>query len=121
MTKPPPLKRIQLELDEKSWAKKLNLQKWVGRKDWNTEWRFKVVDRVREIWTISGTDLADDPHSIVEAAFTYFKKDKEFVSYILDELGMDMTADGAWDPVLKTYAWVVLQRYNKELGGEADD
>ena len=65
-------------------------------------------------------DLADDPGSIIRGAYVYFVEDKEFVDYVLNERDQDMTADGLWEAVTTAYAWVVLRRYNRELGGEVD-
>lgn len=116
------VRRVQLPLEARSWAAKLSLRAWVERREWVKEWRFKVIDKVRETWTVSGNAaMSDDPEAIVSAAFGYLGNDREFADYVLDECQMDMTGEGAWVPLLKAYAWVVLQRYNRELGGDVDD
>ena len=113
------LKRIQLTGEDQAWARKLGLVEWVKSKDWDPEPRFKIITRARENWTtVSLPDLADDPDSIVAAVYPYLERDQEFISYVLDVRKQDMTGDGEWEAAFKAYAMVVLQRYNRELGGE---
>ncbi len=113
------LQRIRPPREAQTWARKLNLQSWLDRKDWNPEPKFKACTRVRELWTISGhVELGDDPEYIVRGLCVYLGEDKAFLSYVLDELQLDMTADGEWEAAIYAYAWFVLQRYNRDLGGE---
>jgi hypothetical protein len=79
-----------------------------------------MIDRVREIWTIAGhQEFGDDPEAIVRGVHQYLLEDGEFTQYVLEDCGQDMTPEGAWLGAVNAYAWVVLQRYNKELGGVA--
>lgn len=113
------LQRIRLPPEAQAWAKKLNLAAWVKSSKWNKEPRFTVITKVREAWSAAGrVDLGDDPESIVKSAYMYFETDEEFTCYVLDVCEQDMTGVGEWEAAFTAYAWVVLQRYNKELGGE---
>ena len=113
------LKRIRLPQPAQAWSKKLDLVGWVNSKSWDPEPRFKIITKIREIWTIAGlADLGDDPTSIVRVAYLVLSKDQEFARYVLEDCGQDMTAEEDWEAANTAYAWVVLQRYNKELGGE---
>ncbi len=115
------LQRIRLPHEAQAWSKKLDLASWVNDKKWNKEPRFKILSQVRETWTIAGLlELGDDPESIVEAAYTFFERDQVFISYVLNDCEQEMTADGDWKAAIVAYTWVVLQRYNRELGGEDD-
>jgi hypothetical protein len=116
------LKRVVLPRESQAWAKKLDLVRWVRAREWNAEPRLKIITKVREIWTIAGrVDLGDDPESIVRAAYGYFETDEDFATYVLVDCNQDMTAEGDWEAANTAYAWVVLQRYNRDLGGEEDD
>ncbi len=115
------LQRIRLPREAQAWAKKLNLVSFVNDKKWNSEPRFKILTQVRETWTIAGlVEVGDDPDAIVSAAFVYFAADQEFIDYVLKDCSQEMTADGEWEAATAAYTWVVLQRYNRELGGEDD-
>lgn len=116
-----PLKRIRLPRIAQSWSKKLNLPRLVNDKSWVSEARFKVIDNVRQTWTALGqSEMADDPEAIVSAAFSFFAKDGDLERWVLDECEQDMTEADSWENATIAYCWVVLQRYNKELGGEDD-
>jgi len=100
---------------------RLDLKAWVNRRRWETGPRYKVIDNVRECWaSMDRPELGDDPETIVGSTFGLFLHDQEFVKYVLEECSQDVTTDEEWEEIARAYAWVILQRYNRELGGDHD-
>jgi len=113
-----PLQRVRLPPEALGWDKRLQVRRWVGGRRWNAAPRFALIDRVRDAWSEFGPPgFADDPVSIVTAAFPYLVEDDEFRRYVLEVAEQTLTVSADWEAAVRTYAWAVLQRYNKELGG----
>lgn len=116
------VRQVRVPKELRPWITRLDLLGWVGRRDWDKEPRFTVIERARQSWVTMGhLDFADDPDSIVKVAYLYFEEDLEFIDYVTDECDQDITDRADWVDVIKTYTWVVLQRYNREIGAGGDD
>lgn len=116
-----PVRRIILRGAALTWATRLDLQAWVERQAWDAKPRYLVINRARESYTAMGQlGLADDPHTLIETCYLYFQHDEEFNQYVVGEMKQDITDDETWDTVYRTYAQVILQKYNREIGGQDD-
>lgn len=116
------LKRVILPAEAMGWEAKLKLKSWVNNKNWDPKPRYVLVDTARASWDAMGRpEFADDPDLLVGSMYEYLLKDEEFKKRVVVDLKQHITETGVWNEVAKAYAWVILQRYNRELGGEDDD
>lgn len=112
-----PLKVIRLPAKCQGWEAKLGLAGFVNSKSWNMQPRRDLVEKVREAWlTLGLTDFADDPGAIVSALHAFLLSDEEMLDYVLNKRKLTITSDADWQSVTETYAYVILQRYNREMG-----
>jgi len=113
------LRRVQLPPEALAWDTRVQLRRWVDAKDWDAAPRYAMIEKARETWLLLGLpDLADDPQMIVTAIFAYLQKDQQFQHYVLYTAKQTLTDPADWEAVAMAYAWVVLQKYNKDLGGQ---
>lgn len=115
-----PLQRVVLPPEVKAgWEKKLGLKKWVDRKEWAEGPRYLMVEAARASWeSVDRKDFADDPETLVGSMYPYLVNDQEFTSFVGET--QVVTEASVWNEIAKAYAWVILQRYNRELGGDND-
>lgn len=113
-----PLKRVQLPPESLGWEARLKLRRWIDGKTWNSASRYAVIKKARDIWLGFGhSELADDPHTIVTVIFAYLNQDEEFQHHVIETAKQTLTDPADWQAAATAYAWVVLQKYNKDLGG----
>jgi hypothetical protein len=117
------LKRVILPGEAMGWEAKLKLRSWVNNKDWDAGPRYVLVDTARASWDAMGRpEFADDPDLLVGSIYEYLLKDEEFKKRVVVDLKQHITEAEVWNEVAKAYAWVILQRYNRDLGeGDEDD
>lgn len=110
------LKRIRLPAEVQAWEKHLKLKKWVDGSGWNPEPRYAVVDAARGCWEQMGRpEFGDDPEAIVGSIYQYLVQDQGFISFVIEQRDQVVTDPAEWDEIAKAYAWVILQRYNRDL------
>lgn len=110
------IQRLYIPPPWKFWEKRIQFKKLVTSKSWDSATRFGAVDYVRETWRSYGlSDHADDPVSIVKMLTTVFEEDRDMHTYVVDERNQHITSPEEWKQVVETYAYVVLQRYNREM------
>jgi hypothetical protein len=115
------LKRVRLPPDVKAWEVRLQLKRWVGSLAFDPEPRYKVIKRARQSYMdMDLVDLADDPEAIVNVISYVLLNDEQFHKYVIVDCKQDLTASDDWPNLGRAYAWVLLQRYNRELGGQDD-
>lgn len=113
------LQRVHLPAQVQGWDAKLKLRKWVNHKSWDTGPRYAVINQARNSWDAMGyPDFADDPQILVGSVYEYLVKDQGLVARVVEGLTQFVTDEEEWNQIAKAYAWVILQRYNRELGGE---
>lgn len=114
-----PLKRVRLPPEALAWEARLQLRRWIDGRGWDTAPRYAMIESARDTWLGLGhPDLADDPQMIATAIFAYVLKDEQFQHHVIHTAKQTLTDPADWDGAARAYAWVVLQRYNKELGGQ---
>lgn len=115
------LRRVKLPGEALAWNKKLKLSKWIEKDDWDPEPRYLLVTTARASWDAMGRpEFADDPETLVSSMYQYLLKDEEFKVRVVVDLNQQITGTQEWDELARAYAWVILQRYNRELGGDDD-
>lgn len=115
------LRRVRLPPAAQGWDARLSLKRWVGSIAWDPAPRYGVIDRMREsLLGLNLPDLADDPETIVTATFQALLMDEQFKHYVIVDCTQDLTQAEEWEGAARAYAWVVLQRYNRDLGGQDD-
>lgn len=113
-----PLRRIRLPPSALSWEKRLQIRRWMNEPAWDPELKYFAIDQVRAIWLSQDQqDLADDPDVIATLIFPFLAKDAEFHRFVVYDCDQDLS-DDEWESATRAYAWMVLQRYNRELGGQ---
>lgn len=114
-----PLRRVQLPPEAMAWEKRLEIRRWLDGGTWDPEPRYAVIEAVRGIWLGLGhPDLADDPEVIAAMSFDYLHKDAEFHRFVVEDADQALTEPADWEGATSAYSWAVLQRYNRELGGQ---
>jgi hypothetical protein len=113
------LKRVRLPPDIKAWEVRLQLKRWVTSLAFDPGPRYKVIEQARQSYLdMSLGDLADDPEAIVNVISYVLLNDEQFQYYVIVDMQQDLTASDDWASLGRAYAWVLLQRYNRELGGQ---
>lgn len=110
--------RIRIPTPWDGWEAKLHLREWMDNKKtrWPEDRHFYTIDKAREMWEAQGfEDLADDPASIVSTTWSVFLCDEDMRNYVLNVRNQDITDGESWQKVAETYAYVILQRYNRKL------
>lgn len=116
-----PLRRIRLPPEAQGWEKRLEIRRWVDGSAWDPEPRYAVIEGIRGIWLELGhDDLADAPEVIAAAMLSYMREDAEYRRFVIYDATQTLTEDADWEGAISAYAWVVLQKYNRELGGQDD-
>jgi hypothetical protein len=119
MTKP--LRRIRLPPEAQAWEKRLQIRRWIDGTGWDAELRYALIEGVRGIWLEQGhEDLADAPEVIAVGMLPYMLKDAEFQRFVIYDAKQTLTDEADWEGATSAYAWIVLQKYNRELGGQDD-
>lgn len=80
-----------------------------------------MVDHVRGCWdSVGQPDMADHPLTIVGSLYEYLVHDQEFIDVVVQKREHLVTSRADWNEIAKAYAWLILQKYNRELGEEGD-
>lgn len=116
-----PIQRVVPPAEARAWEKRLQVRRWMNARGWDPAPRYGVIDRAREsLLALGQPELADDPATIVTGIFQYLLRDEKWLEYVEDTAKQTLTDPTDCEGAARAYAWFLLQRYNRDLGGQDD-